>query len=91
MVHGGWGKRRALAFNALSALTFLVGGIVAYAASRTVDVSFLLPLAAGNFLYIAASDLVPEVNRDHGLAGNLVHFIALVSGMALLYGLRVAL
>jgi zinc and cadmium transporter len=91
MVHGGWGKRRALVFNVLSALTFLVGGVVAYAASRAIDVAFLLPLAAGNFLYIAASDLVPEVNRDHGLVGNLVHFIALVSGMALLYGLRVAL
>jgi zinc and cadmium transporter len=91
MVHGGWGKRRALVYNVLSALTFLVGGMVAYGASRTVDVSFLLPLAAGNFLYIAASDLVPEVNRDHGLASNFVHFIALVAGMALLYGLRVAL
>lgn len=33
LVHGGWEKRRALIFNALSALTFLMGGLLAYGAS----------------------------------------------------------
>ncbi|CAN5760902.1 hypothetical protein BH24GEM1_BH24GEM1_12610 [soil metagenome] len=56
-----------------------------------MDVSFLLPFAAGNFLYIAASDLVPEVKRDRDLRVNLLHFACLVAGMALLYLLRVAL
>jgi zinc and cadmium transporter len=91
LVHGGWGRRKALAFNLLSGLTFLAGGLVAYSASRTIDVTFLLPLAAGNFLYIAASDLVPEVNRDHGLRGNIVIFMALTAGIALLYWLQIAL
>ena len=91
LVHGGWEKRRALLFNALSALTFLIGGLLAYGASLAADVSFLLPFAAGNFLYIAASDLVPEVKRDRDLRMNLLHFACLVAGMALLYLLRVAL
>jgi zinc and cadmium transporter len=54
-------------------------------------VTFLLPFAAGNFLYIAASDLVPEVQKDHGPARNLAHTLSFVRGIALLYGLRVAL
>ncbi len=63
LVHAGWSKKRALFFNVLSALSFLLGGIVTYAASFEVDVTFLLPLAAGNFIYIAASDLVHNLER----------------------------
>lgn len=47
LVHGGWKKRAALLLNLLSGLTFLVGGLVAYAASVRVDVRWLVPLAAG--------------------------------------------
>jgi zinc and cadmium transporter len=91
LVHGGWGRGRALLFNALSAVTFLVGGLVAYTASFTVNVSFLLPFAAGNFIYIAASDLVPEVKHARGPRDNAVHFVALVAGVLLLLALRVGL
>ena len=63
LVHGGWRKGQALLFNLLSGLTFLLGGLVAYAASATIDVKALVPFAAGNFIYIGASDLVPEVNK----------------------------
>jgi zinc and cadmium transporter len=90
LVHGGWSKRRALLFNAISALTFLVGGLLAYAMSSGVEVVSLLPFAAGNFLYIAASDLVPEVKHGQSLRNNVVHFLALSAGVALLYLLRVA-
>ena len=43
LIHGGWEKRRALLFNVLSALTFLLGGISAYIAPHHLDVAFLLP------------------------------------------------
>ena len=80
LVHGGWTARNALLFNVLSALTFLVGGLVTYFAAARIDVSFLVPFAAGNFLYIGASDLVPEVNKHESLAVNFVHFAAFVAG-----------
>lgn len=91
LVHGGWRPRTALLFNVLSALTFLVGGLVAYWSSFRMDVSFLLPFAAGNFIYIAASDLIPEVKHDNGRGANAVHFLALVAGVALLYLVRMYL
>ncbi|MEN8375652.1 MAG: ZIP family metal transporter [Gemmatimonadota bacterium] len=90
LLHGGWPRSKALLFNLFSGLTFLVGALLAYAASFQMDVAFLLPFAAGNFLYIAASDLVPEVNKDHGVSRNIYHTLAFLSGLALLYGLRLA-
>jgi zinc and cadmium transporter len=88
LTHAGWTRRRALAFNFLSALTFPLGGVLAYGLSHTVETAFLVPFAAGNFVYIAASDLVPEVNRHHSLRVNVLHFACFTSGILLLAVLR---
>lgn len=84
LVHGGWSRRRALLFNALSGSMFLVGGLVTYALSFQVDVGWLIPFAAGNFIYIGAADLVPEVNREQDLKAALVHLVSFSLGLALL-------
>ena len=91
LVHGGWEKRKALVFNALSALSFLVGGLLAYALSFNIDISFLIPFAAGNFIYIGASDLVPEVKEHERLDVNILNFLAFISGLALMLIIKVAL
>jgi len=90
LVHGGWSKPRALLYNFLSALSFLAAGLVAYAVSLTFDVTFLLPFAAGNFIYIAASDLIPEVKHEENLALAGVHFVSFLIGLALLLAVRLA-
>ena len=91
LVHGGWERRQALFYNVLSALTFLVGGLIAYAASFRLDVSFLVPFAAGNFLYIGASDLIPEVKEHADLKVNAIHFLAFAAGAALMLTVKLAL
>jgi zinc and cadmium transporter len=91
LVHGGWEKRRALLYNMLSALTFLAGGLIAYAASFRLDVAFLVPFAAGNFIYIAAADLIPEVKAHADAKSNVVHFAAFAAGVALMLAVKVAL
>lgn len=88
LLHGGWSRSRALLIGMISSLTFLVGGIFAYAISVQSDVSFLVPFAAGNFLYIAASDLVPEVNKHHRISINALHFAAFAGGIALLVAIK---
>jgi zinc and cadmium transporter len=80
---------KALLFNVLSATSFLVGGVLAYVVSFNVNVDFLIPFAAGNFIYIGASDLVPEVNKHDNVKANVVHFAAFVTGLALMGGIRV--
>lgn len=91
LIHGGWEKRKALMFNMLSALTFLLGGLVAYVAAFTIDVSFLIPFAAGNFIYIGASDLIPEIKEHKNLAVNIQNFVAFILGISLMLIIKIML
>jgi zinc and cadmium transporter len=91
LVHGGWTRGRALTFNLISSATFLAGGVAAWAASARFDTAWLLGFAAGNFLYIGASDLVPEVNRQRELGAGVLHFLAFAAGAGLLVALKVVL
>jgi zinc and cadmium transporter len=91
LVHGGFSARAALLWNFVSGLTFLAGGLLAYTASAHLDVSALVPFAAGNFLYIGASDLVPEVNHPRDLRSNVLSFASFSAGIALLWLLRALL
>jgi zinc and cadmium transporter len=91
LIHGGWRRGSALAFNFLSGSAFVVGALVTTFAATAVDVAFLVPFAAGNFLYIGASDLVPEVNKHRSVASSAVHFLAFAGGIALLWAMRVLL
>jgi zinc and cadmium transporter len=67
LVYGGFTKRKALFYNFLTALTAVAGAIVALSLGSMVHgvVPFLLPFAAGNFIYIAGSDLIPELRKDN--------------------------
>jgi zinc and cadmium transporter len=88
LVHGGFKRGEALVFNVLSALTFLLGGIITYLAASRIDVTFLVPFAAGTFIYIGASDLVPEVNKHENSVNNVIHFLSFAAGIALMWLIR---
>jgi len=91
LIHGGWSKGKALFFNVLSALTFLLGGLVAYTVSFNINIAFLIPFAAGNFIYIAASDLVPEISKHENLKENAVNLMAFVFGVGLMLIIKILL
>ncbi len=91
LIYGGWEKKQALLFNFVSSLTFLIGGIFVYFVSLQADLWFLIPFAAGNFIYIGASDLIPEVNRHESLKVNLVHFLLFVVGLGLMLAVNLLL
>lgn len=91
LLHGGWSRTGALFYNFLSGLTFLFGSLVVYAISSHVEVSFLIPFAAGNFLYIGAADLIPEIKKAKTTAKNAQHFFAFVLGLTVLLGLKLAM
>ena len=67
-----------------------IGGLVAYFAAARIDVAFLVPFAAGNFIYIGASDLVPEVKRHQERGASFVHLLAFAAGLALMWLIRQA-
>lgn len=86
LVHSGWHRRSALVWNVVSASTFLVGSLVAYGLAEHVTVAYLLPFAAGNFVYIAAADLLPEITRTttDGWTTKLETTLTFVAGLTVL-------
>ena len=89
LVHGGWSRKKALLLNLLSASTFLLGGLLTYLLSFNDWIFYLIPFAAGNFIYIGASDLIPEVNKHRNFSNSILHFICFCTGISLLLGLRI--
>ena len=90
LVYAGMTRRRALLLNLVSASTAVLGVVIALTLSAYVEnlVALLLPFAAGNFIYIAGSDLVPELQDEKQLSSSLVHLALMVLGLALLYLLK---
>jgi len=66
LLHGGFSKSKALFLNFVTALSAVLGAIISFLLASRVEGSliFLIPFAAGNFLYIAGSDLIPELNKS---------------------------
>jgi zinc and cadmium transporter len=89
LLHAGFSRGRALFYNLLSALTAVLGAVMAISLSGiSHELSMmLLPFAAGSFLYISASDLLPELRKEK--IGNrlLGTFIVFVMGIAMLWGM----
>lgn len=90
LVYGGFKVNKALFFNFLSALAAIFGGVagyylLGYAGSLVV---FLLPFAAGGFIYIGASDLIPEIRKEKKLEKSLISFLVFVLGILIMHSLR---
>lgn len=84
LVHSGWRRGSALVWNFVTALTFLPGSLLAYWLSDHFDVALLVPFAAGNFIYIGASDLIPELAQEARLRDKLETTASLIIGLAIL-------
>lgn len=83
LIHAGYTPKKALWYNFLSALTAVAGAGVALLFG-TVSEAFavwLLPVTAGGFIYIALSDLIPELHKDDTKQG-IVQVLAIVGGVA---------
>lgn len=90
LLHSGMSKGRAIALNFASALTAVVGaGAVIVLSVQAGGVEeILLPLAAGNFLYIAGSDLIPELHKETRVSRSILQLVCILAGVGLLYVLQ---
>lgn len=85
LLHSGMRSKQALFYNFLSATTAIIGALIVFVVNTQAFINVLIPFAAGNFLYIAMSDLIPELHRRRSQLGSLIHIIALISGVLLVY------
>jgi len=86
LVYCGFKKVQALFLNFLSGITAILGGIIGFLLSEKIGQSivFLLPFAAGNFIYIAASDLIPEIKQKTIFKKSFVCFIMFLLGIIIM-------
>jgi len=87
LIYGGFEKKKALILNFLAALTVIIGGVVGYFVSQSIDEAaiFLLPFAAGGFIYIAATDLIPEIKKELDFKKYMATLLIFILGIFIMW------
>ncbi|WP_287587736.1 ZIP family metal transporter, partial [Candidatus Borrarchaeum sp.] len=83
LLHGGYSERKALFLNLLSSLSTVPGAIIAYFALDIIQtaIPYVMAISAASFLYIALSDLTPELHRKVGVGYALRQFLLMIAGV----------
>ncbi len=91
LIYSGISKKRALFYNFLTALLAILGVIIGYLLLSWLEGinTFLIPLAAGGFIYIAATDLIPELQKVIKLKHSIFTFITFCFALILMLGLKI--
>ncbi len=89
LVHGGFKEKRALKYSVIAQSSVLLGIIMAFFFINKVHelATYLLPFAAGGFLYITASDLIPEL-QEASSRKRLASLIWLFVGLFFMLGIK---
>lgn len=89
LIYAGFDRVRALTLNFMVALSVVGGGVFATFFLETVETlsGVLIAFSAGAFLYLAASELVPELQHERDFRRSLIQFFVFILGMALIYSL----
>ena len=87
LIHAGFSRRKALVYNFLSACTAFIGALAVLLLGKAASdlAPYILPFAAGGFIYLAAADLIPELHSEKAPHRSLLQFLALLAGMGLLF------
>ncbi len=88
LVYGGLSKRKALFYNFVTSLTAFLGALTAYffLSGKTENfASFVIAFAAGGFIYIACSDIIPELHKERDIKRSFLQFILLLMGIGIIF------
>lgn len=91
LLYGGFSKRKAITLNFVVALTAVLGGIIGFFISSQIEdiVFFILPFAAGGFIYIAATDLVPEIRKELDMKKYMATLFVFICGILIMWVTKV--
>lgn len=89
LLHAGFSKAKALFLNFLSAITAILGTLIALFLGTAIEafIPAIAAIAAGSFLYIAGSDLVPELHKTSDFKRSTQQLAAILVGIALMFAL----
>lgn len=91
LVFGGFTKMKALLLNFLSALTAIAGAFFSLLSITYAEgsVGFLVAFAAGGFIYLAACELIPEIQQERSFRRSVIQFVLFIAGLILAWSLGV--
>jgi len=89
LIYGGITRKNALLYNFLTALMAIAGALVVLLVSfDTISITkFLIPFAAGGFIYVASSDLIPELHKETEPQKSLGQLVLFIIGIGMMVGL----
>ncbi|MFZ2189571.1 MAG: ZIP family metal transporter [Candidatus Magasanikiibacteriota bacterium] len=89
LLHGGYTRKKALFLNFITGLTAVLGAVVAILVSGIIPhlTEFLIPFAAGSFIYIAGSDLVPELHKETNARKSTLQLLISILGVFVMMAL----
>ena len=87
LLHAGFDKAKSLLFNFLSACLAFVGAIIAITIGPSIEnlTVYALAIAAGGFVYIAGSDLVPELHQETKFKNIIIQFLTIGLGVGMMF------
>ena len=86
LVHGGFTRGKALLMNFLTSLSAIIGVVIAIIIGQSMEgfVQFILPFTVGTFIYIAATDLIPELHKETKVSRSITQFVFFALGIAIM-------
>lgn len=82
LLHAGYTKARALWLNFLSALLAIAGVLTIFVLGEKQSLTlWVLPIAAGGFIYIAVADLIPELQKTKKIKHTILQIVAVITGV----------
>ena len=87
LVHAGFTPRKALVLNFYAALSAILGTIITLIIGTSVESlsRWVLPVAAGGFIYLAGTDLMPELKKERSWRKSLIQLAMIIAGLLLMY------
>lgn len=91
LLHCGYSKTKAIFYNLLTALVAVVGAVLTLVFASYVQnlVFILMPITAGGFIYLAGTDLFPELHKEKNISSSLMQVLLLVLGIFLMLILKI--
>ena len=90
LVYGGFSRKRALLLNFMTALSAILGVLIVLILGENEKVvNFLIPFAAGGFIYVASADLIPELHKHTEIKKSFWQLVTFILGIGLMVVLLV--
>ncbi|EKE25025.1 MAG: hypothetical protein ACD_5C00323G0002 [uncultured bacterium] len=91
MLYGGFSKQKALWYNFLAGIVAVFGAIAVLIIGESFAsaTEYLVPFAAGGFIYVASADIIPELHKTSKVSHSLAQLLLIVLGIAVMYGLLI--